>query len=197
MAFVVGAVGAVLFVVVFLIDGLTRPGYSPVRQPVSALALGGRGWIQTANFLVCGAAVTVGGVAVVLAGQYVLGSLLAVFGLGLVASGLFRMDPMRGYPPGTPDTDPAEFSRLHQLHDHAGTVVFFSLPVTAVVGVFVMPGLVWKVLTVAVVIALVIALSAFSRAWESASPRTGLAQRAFIVPGWLWVAAVFLNFAST
>ncbi|RZU62766.1 DUF998 domain-containing protein [Zhihengliuella halotolerans] len=197
MAFLVGAGGAVLFVVVFLLDGLTRPGYSPTRQTVSALALGPRGWIQTANFLVCGASMAAGGSAVVLAGQYLLGALLAVFGLGLVVSGVFRMDPMRGYPPGTPDADPAAFSRQHQLHDHAGAVVFFSLPVTAVVGAFVLPGLMWKVATVAVVIILVLALNAFSRDWEADAPRTGLAQRAFIVPGCLWIAGVFLHFAST
>ena len=57
----IGAGGAVLFVLVLLVDGWTRPGYSPVRQPVSALALGPRGWIQAASFMVCGAAIALGG----------------------------------------------------------------------------------------------------------------------------------------
>lgn len=56
-----GAGGAVAFVIVFLIDGATRSGYSVRRHPVSALALGPRGWLQTTNFLVCGALVTAGG----------------------------------------------------------------------------------------------------------------------------------------
>lgn len=34
----VGAIGAVVFIVMFLADGWTRPGYSSTRQPVSALA---------------------------------------------------------------------------------------------------------------------------------------------------------------
>ncbi|WP_432052274.1 DUF998 domain-containing protein [Streptomyces xiamenensis] len=47
-----GALGCRLFVVTFLVDGWTRPGYRPVRQAVSAPALGVRGWIQNANVIV-------------------------------------------------------------------------------------------------------------------------------------------------
>ncbi|MGO1550097.1 MAG: DUF998 domain-containing protein [Nesterenkonia sp.] len=47
---------------------------SPTRHPVSALALGPRGWLQTANFTVCGAAVTTGAWGItVSAGQPLLG----------------------------------------------------------------------------------------------------------------------------
>lgn len=49
-----GAVSAVTFIVVFLLDGWTRRAYSSIRHPVSALALGQRGWVQTANFIMCG-----------------------------------------------------------------------------------------------------------------------------------------------
>lgn len=193
MTYAIGATGAILFVVVFLLDGLTRPGYSPVRQPVSALALGGRGWIQTVNFLICGAAISAGGIAMT-GDSLILGVMLGVFGMGLVASGMFRMDPMRGYPPGTPEGDPAEFSARHRLHDHAGAVVFFSLPVTAVVAVFVLPGI-WKVVSGVVAVVLFFATDAFGKAWERDAPRTGLIQRAFLIPGLLWVAAVFVQSA--
>ncbi|HEX6236677.1 MAG TPA: DUF998 domain-containing protein [Acidimicrobiales bacterium] len=47
-----GAAGAVGFVMVFLVDGATRPGYSPARHPVSALSLGSRGWVQVTSFVV-------------------------------------------------------------------------------------------------------------------------------------------------
>lgn len=49
-----GVAGTALFVVIFLADGATRPGYDPIRHPVSALALGARGWLQTTNFLLSG-----------------------------------------------------------------------------------------------------------------------------------------------
>lgn len=191
MAGWIGAAGAVLFVVVFLLEGRVRPGYSPVRHPVSALALGPRGWIQTLNFLLCGAAVAVGGAGIVITGvSPVLGIVLAIVGVGLLLSGTFRMDPVRGYPPGTPDGDPPSTSIWHRLHDVVGMILFLALPVAAAVAAFVLPGLAWKILAGVVALWLVGTVAAFGAAWENDSPRTGLVQRAFLVPGMLWTAAV-------
>lgn len=99
-----GASYAVGFVVTFLIDGATRAGYRPSYHSVSARALGWRGWIQTANFLVCGALITASSIGILDAdASRYLAAAIAAFGPGLVASDIFPMDPMRGYPPGTPD----------------------------------------------------------------------------------------------
>ena len=49
-----GVVAGPLFVFGFLVEGATRAAYDPLRHPVSSLALGDRGWTQTANFLVAG-----------------------------------------------------------------------------------------------------------------------------------------------
>src|ERR1700693_4285498 len=49
-----GLAGGPLFVTTFLIEGAARDGYRPSRHPVSSLALGPRGRIQTANFAVTG-----------------------------------------------------------------------------------------------------------------------------------------------
>jgi len=46
-----GVIGPPLFIVVFLIEGATRPGYSAWRNYVSDLALSNQGWEQVANFL--------------------------------------------------------------------------------------------------------------------------------------------------
>ena len=46
-----GVIGPVLFVVVFLMEGATRPGYDPMRMFVSLLSLSDLGWQQIANFL--------------------------------------------------------------------------------------------------------------------------------------------------
>ncbi len=189
-----GAIGAVLFVLVFLADGWTRPGYSPVRHPVSALALGPRGWVQTSNFIVCGAAINVGGWGVIASGPSVLlGSAVVVFGLGLVASGIFPMDPMRGYPPGTPEGDPARYSLRHTLHDHAGMVVFLSLPAIAAIAAFTLPGGVERTIAALAAVGLLLGFFAFGAAWENHSPRAGLVQRAVIIPGWTGVAALLLG----
>ena len=42
------------FVAAFLVERAVRDGYRPLRHPVSSLALGSRGWIQTGNFAVAG-----------------------------------------------------------------------------------------------------------------------------------------------
>jgi hypothetical protein len=50
-----GLVAGPAFVIVFSADGATRPGYRPLRHPVSSLSLGPRGWVQVTNFAVTGA----------------------------------------------------------------------------------------------------------------------------------------------
>src|SRR5690348_10334304 len=49
-----GFVGPLLFIVVFLIEGATRPGYNAWHHFVSSLSQGEQGWMQIANFIVCG-----------------------------------------------------------------------------------------------------------------------------------------------
>lgn len=102
-----GVVGPLLFIVVFLIEGATRPGYNALRAYVSYLALSDQGWEQIANFLVCGVlciAFAVGLRRVWRTGRAsVWGPLLVgLFGLGLVVAGVFVAEPGGGYPPGAP-----------------------------------------------------------------------------------------------
>jgi len=49
-----GMIGSALFIAVFTIEGLLRPGYNPLTMYISELSLGPRGWIQIANFVVYG-----------------------------------------------------------------------------------------------------------------------------------------------
>src|SRR5580704_18120974 len=55
-----GLAAGPVFVTTFLAEGATRPGYRPSRHPVSSLALGPRGRVQTANFAVTGTLVLAG-----------------------------------------------------------------------------------------------------------------------------------------
>src|SRR5215469_10254511 len=91
---VCGAIGPLLFIVVFLIEGATRPGYNAWRNVVSSLSLGEQGWMQIVNFLVCGALV----VSFAIGLRWALSPgaastwgpiLLGAFGLCLVGAGLF------------------------------------------------------------------------------------------------------------
>ena len=102
-----GVVGPPLFVLVLLIEGATRPGYSAWQTDGSYLALTNQGWEQIANFLVCGLlciAFAIGLRRVWPTGRgSVWGPLLiGLFGLGLVFAGVFVTDPGGGYPPGAP-----------------------------------------------------------------------------------------------
>lgn len=188
MLLLCGIVGPAVFVLVFLVDGATRPGYRPAYHPVSALALGDRGWIQTANFVGSGTLVALSGIGIAgVADSLLLGGLVVLFGVSLVASGAFPMDPMRGYPPGTKEGTPEDTSRAHELHDWAGMAVFGLLPVVAAVAGFVLDGA-WRWYSAAMVVALVVFFLWFGQAWEEDRPRTGLVQRLMIVTGWAGLA---------
>jgi|SRR5215212_7050210 len=103
-----GMIAGPLFVVVFLFDGATRANYDPLRHPVSSLALGHYGWVQSANFFVAGLltlAFSVGLRSTLRVGK---GStwgplLVGVWAIGLLGAGVFVTDPVSGHPPGTPD----------------------------------------------------------------------------------------------
>jgi hypothetical protein len=133
-----GAVGSTMFVLVFLLDGATRMGYDPVYHPVSALSLGDRGWIQITNLVVAGLLMIVFAVGLRRALYPGQGAkwgplLFGVFGLGLLFSGIFVMDPMQGYPPGAPSGINSDVSWQHNVHDASGIVVFSSLPIACFV----------------------------------------------------------------
>lgn len=152
------------------------------------MATGSRGWLQTINFVVSGLLITAAAPGLYRAAPSGwLAAAIAVFGLALVASGIFPMDPMRGYPPGTPAGTPTTTSRRHDLHDSAGALVFTSLPVAAVVAAVTLDDTGWVVYSAVTAAVFGVAAGRFASAWEADDPRTGLFQRAAIVPGWTWV----------
>src|SRR5579863_10491443 len=53
----VGVVGTVLFAIIYTIEGATRPGYNVLQRTISSLSNGPDGWMQQANFMLCGASV--------------------------------------------------------------------------------------------------------------------------------------------
>ncbi|HEY4865755.1 MAG TPA: DUF998 domain-containing protein [Candidatus Dormibacteraeota bacterium] len=131
-----GVVGPPLFVATFLIEGLTRRGYDAVRLQVSYLSLGDQGWIQIANFCVCGVLAIFFAWGLKQALQSGRGSLLgplliAAYGLGLIVSGVFVTDAADGYPPGTA-AGAARATTFHGLlHVIPGTPLTFGSPILA------------------------------------------------------------------
>lgn len=185
-----------MFVVVFTVDGWTRRGYRPMYHSVSALALGERGWLQTWNFIVAGCLIGAGSIGAFGAMDSFFGpGLLVIFAASLVASGVFPMDAMRGYPPGTPEGDPPDTTRRHRLHDGFGGAVFISLPAACVAVGIAQTDLGWRSYSFASAAILATLFVVFASAWERDAPNTGLIQRGMMVLGWFWVALTFLQLA--
>jgi Protein of unknown function (DUF998) len=121
---VCGVVAGPLYVVVALLQVLFRDGFDLGRHPLSLLSLGELGWIQITNFIVGGLLAV--GFAVGLRRVLPPGRggtwaplLVGGYGLGLIAGGVFIADPALGFPPGTPDGIPDQFSWHGTLHAFA------------------------------------------------------------------------------
>lgn len=116
-----GVLAGPVFVGTSTVQVLTRDGFDLSRQPISLLSLGDHGWIQVATFVVAGVlslAFAVGARQVLRSGPASTWGprLLAVYGVGLVAGGVFLPDPGLGFPPGTPDRIPDDLSWHGILH---------------------------------------------------------------------------------
>src|SRR5215469_14037625 len=102
-----GVIGPALFWLVLMVEGATRPGYVAWQTDGSYLSLTSQGWEQIANFIVFG--VLNIGYAIGLRRIWPTGRaslwgplLIGLFGVCMVALGIFVTDPGNGYPPGTP-----------------------------------------------------------------------------------------------
>ena len=198
-----GIVGPLFFIVVFLLEGATRPGYSAWRHYVSQLATGDGGWMQTVNFLVCGTLVlvfavalrqTIGGTRGSIGGPVLLG----LFAAALLVAGIFTTDPALGYPGGA-----AQVHTAHgMIHGFAGLFAFTLLPAAAFVMAshFAAVGerrwLIYSIAVGAVILVMFIAsttVSAMDAAGTWHNAPTGFLQRIAIITGWTWIAMVALH----
>ena len=204
-----GAIGPLLFIVVFLIEGAIRPGYSAWHNFVSDLSQSNQGWVQIANFLICGVFMlcfALGLRQVFRSGKGAVWGplLLGAFGLFLLIAGLFVTDPSLGYyPPGTSSSS----QTLHgTIHGANAPLTFGSLAIA----IFVLarrfasdPA--WRgwafyslvtgmIFTVSFIACLVVALLD-TRGVLPNSP-AGLLERIAIIGGWGWVALLALRLLS-
>ena len=116
-----GAAGPVLFLVVSTLLGFLDPDFDVMTEPVSALAWGPLGWVQTANFYALGAATIAFAVGLYreLDGRGRMGAaiLLSISALALILAGAFK-----GTPPGAEPTPSA------LIHGMAFFWTFIPLP---------------------------------------------------------------------
>ena len=126
-----GILAGPLYLVVLFTQALTRDGFDLTRHAGSLLSNGALGWIQIANFLVCGAMVIAAAVGirrVLRAGRAATWGprAVAAYGVGLVAAGIFRADPSMGFPAGAP-AGVGEITWHGALHGVAAAVGFTGL----------------------------------------------------------------------
>jgi hypothetical protein len=113
-------VGSLLFTVVYLLEGVTRPGYVAYQQAISALSLGPGGWLQRANFIAFGLLIlcsAVGWRRLLAPGVARVWFPIAqtATGIGLIVDGVFSQDPAPGYPVGATLTAPTVGGTIHTL----------------------------------------------------------------------------------
>lgn len=133
-----GVVAGPLHIVVAFIQASSRPGFDLERHPLSLLSLGHLGWIQIANFVVTGllfGASAIGMRRILRSGPGATWGpwLIGIFGVSLVAGGVFVADPAFGFPPGTPAGAPDKLSWHGILHAVAPVLGFLSLIVACFV----------------------------------------------------------------
>src|SRR3569832_596159 len=87
-----GVVVGPLFIIVFLIEGMLRKGYQPLRQPVSALAMGPRGWVQRANFFVAGSLAFAYALGLFFVSQGTASLIVGLMAIGVIGAGVFVTD---------------------------------------------------------------------------------------------------------
>ena len=122
-----GVIAGPVYVAVSLAQALTRPGFDLTRHAWSLLGNGALGWIQVTNFVAAGlmTVALAAGLRQAGAGRWT-ARLIGVYGVSLVAAGVFRADPALGFPPGTP-ADASTVSWHGMIHLLAGSVGFLGL----------------------------------------------------------------------
>jgi len=118
-------------------QGLIRDGFSFARHPLSVLANGPGGWVQTANFVVSALMVlaAVAGIARVDAERSRgMRTALLVYALGMLVAAVFRTDPIDGFPPGTPLGTPTTMSTSGLVHLVAGAMTFIAMAIACWAG---------------------------------------------------------------
>ena len=195
-----GPLAGACYLVSGLVQALTREGFDLERHDLSLLANGPLGWMQILTLVVAGLMTVASAAGLVRAlpggpAATWAASLLAGYGLALVAAGVFIADPMNGFPVGTPEGPPRQVSAHGVLHLAAGGIGFGCL----VAGAFVVAhlfgragrrGWAWTSRGAALVV-----LAGFlAVATGSASSQAVLALWIGVICGWAWLAAVCIHF---
>lgn len=128
-----GVLAGPVYLAVGLVQAFVRDGFDLMRHPLSLLANGPGGWLQTANFVLGGLmvlAAAVGFARVLGPNARAASWFLGAFGASMIVAAVFPADPVDGFPVGTPEGYPTSISTPGMVHFVAGAVGFVSLAVS-------------------------------------------------------------------
>lgn len=128
-----GVVAGIFYLLVGATHGLLRDGFSFADHVLSLLMLGDFGWIQATNLILTGLMVVAAAIGFGRAmkpgkGAKVVGTLLTLYGLALVGSGIFPPDAVDGFPD---PSSTAQATTRGILHLAFGGMGFFALGTAA------------------------------------------------------------------
>lgn len=201
-----GAIAGLFFTFSWIIQEAFRPQYNPMMIPISSLAIGPLGWIQSATFLITGALIILFayGLFKISKSEYKGVSkwgpiMILICGIGLIGAGCFTTDPMNGYPEGTPlvDENPSFNSIIHQLFS---SFLFFGLPIACFVfgNYFTskkeLKWLIYSFLTGIIFLIMFLVTSMGFSQVAGLQFYAGLLQRITLTIGFLWIILLSIHF---
>lgn len=123
-----GVVAGPFYLVFGVLLALTRDGFELSRHALSLLTLGAGGWLQILNFTLTGIMVGVAGWGLLRAlDKRGAGIAVIVAGAAILLAGVFRPDPVDGFPAGAEEA----VSVSGMLHLALGAVEFVAFAVAA------------------------------------------------------------------
>lgn len=189
-----GVLAGPFYLVVGLLQALLRDGFDLARHPLSLLANGPGGWVQTANFLLTGLMVLAAAVGF----RRVLGPksrgvtwFLGAYGVAMIAAAIFPADPVDGFPPGTPLGPPTSISTTGLVHFITGALAFLFLAISCFFAARAtwrrnLPSLAW----LSLLAGLVVVLGFFG---GIVLPMGILGIWLAVIVGWAWLAVMSLR----
>jgi len=201
-----GAIGSLIFTFSWLIQEIFKEGYNPLMAPVSSLAIGPFGWIQSLTFIITGILIVLFAFGLFKNSEREYKGvskwgpiLIAICGIGLIGAGCFTTDPMNGFPEGTALVvkNPSFNSMMHQVFS---SCLFFGLPLACYVfGNYfaIKRELRWLIYSffsgIFFLIMFLITSLGFSQV-EGLQYYAGLFQRITLIIGFLWIAMLSYHF---
>jgi hypothetical protein len=196
-----GVLAGPFYLAVGLVQAFIRDGFSFARHPLSVLANGPGGWVQTANFALTGLMVLAAAVGVARVLRPTLRAtswFLGAFGASMIVAAFFTADPVDGFPIGTPLGPPTSISAMGLVHLSAGVVGFIALGISGLVAARALSRRgVRSLARLSLASGLLVLITFFGGGALSSGPIGILGIWLAVIIGWAWLATISVHLYRT